>query len=257
MRQPAAQHRPVEEIRVVIAFDHQVRAAVDDVQLQLEVGIRPRRANRGNGQVAELERRAELVDAEGDRDQWRATVVASDVQPTDEGAEGRARMLLGLGEVVAHRRQVLNERAPGLEPGSQRNGAHAVRDEARVVELRLRGEGDADDEVRLSGDAVGQHLERTEKHREECCPRRRRGALERRVQPFVDTHVLATGAVRLHRGPVDDREIQDRDPVNILCEPVVLVGRRPARTAGARLIRDVLTIGRDRVELRPDSDAIG
>ena len=131
--------------------------------------------------------------------------------------------------------------AAGSRRARKRNGADAVRDERGVLELRLAGERDADDEVRLAGEAVHEHLERREQRREERGSERRSGALERGVQLVVDPQVLAAAAVGLRgRAGSGEREVEDRRSVGILRGPVVLVGSGRRDLIVARLLGDVL-----------------
>ena len=115
VREPSANRRLIEKVRVVIALEQQVRAAVDHVHLQLEIRVRLRRGERRDGHVAEVERGTDLVDAERHPHERRAARVAGKLQSAHEAAEGMPGVVLGLGELVADGTKVLGEGGGRIE----------------------------------------------------------------------------------------------------------------------------------------------
>ena len=156
--------------------------------------------------------------------------VPGDVQPAHQAAEGRARVVLGIGEGVTNGAKVLGERGRRVETGSQRHGVDAVGDEAGFSSWGCPANGMPTDEVRLAGQAIDEHLERREQRGEERGPDFRPGLLDRGVQLFVDPQVLAAAAVGLRGGAGSgEGQVEDRGSVGILRGPVLLVGRRRRR----------------------------
>ncbi len=201
MRKPARDRRGIEEVRVEVAFEQDGLAVVDRVYAELEVVERLWRLDAGDGNLAEIERAAELVDVEDDRHERRAARIAGQPEFLHERAEREALMRLRIKECPARRAQVLGERLLRIDAATQRDRVDAVRDEMAVLLQRLARHRHADDEIVDGREARDEHFECGEQRDEQRRTVLRGAGPNGLVELLVDREHLPAGGVGLERGP--------------------------------------------------------